>query len=134
MTRHSHLSGWGSFPASPRTRMALAYGGDNTFTTRFAPPVAGVFAPSFVRSGASFEVFFGLRYDTDSVTVLIATPFGGVAQSVNLGPLPAGGPVATLNAPNRKGNYTPRGAGEAELGRQSVVQRLTVGGRGRFGF
>ncbi|HTX07959.1 MAG TPA: hypothetical protein VME22_05070 [Solirubrobacteraceae bacterium] len=109
-------------------------GGDNTFTTRFAPPLAGVFAPSVVRAGDTFQVFFGLRYDTDSVTILLAAPYGGVVQSVNLGSLSAGRYTQTLNAPNRRGDYVLVVLAKLSCGRQSVVQRLRVDGRGRFGF
>jgi hypothetical protein len=109
-------------------------GGDNTFTTRFAPPLTGVFAPGNVRSGDQFTVFYGLRYDTDSVTILIAAPFGGVIQSVNLGPQSAGRHFQTLTAPNRRGDYVLVVLARLSCGRQSIVQRLRVGGRGRFGF
>jgi hypothetical protein len=112
----------------------VADGGDNTFTTRFAPPLSGVFAPNNVRAGDSFTVFFGLRYDTDSVTILIAAPFGGVLSSVNLGSLSAGRYAQTLTAPNRRGDYVLVVLAKMSCGRQSVVQRLRVGGRGRFGF
>jgi hypothetical protein len=112
----------------------VADGGDNTFTTRFAPPLTGVFAPYVVRAGNAFTVFFGLRYDTESVTILIAAPFGGVVQSVNLGALSAGRHAQTLTAPNRRGNYVLVVVARQSCGRQSVVQRLRVDGRGRFGF
>jgi hypothetical protein len=109
-------------------------GGDNTFTTRFAPPLTGVFAPNSVRGGDQFTVFYGLQYDTDSVTILIAAPYGGVLQAVNLGPQSAGWHFQTLTAPNQRGNYILAVVAKLSCGRQSVVQRLKVGGRGRFGF
>jgi hypothetical protein len=112
----------------------VADGGDNTFTTRYAPSLSGVFAPNSVRSGDQFRVFFGLRYDADSVTILIAAPYGGVLQSVNLGSLSAGRYSQTLTAPNRRGDYLLVVLAKGSCGRESVVQRLRVDGRGRFGF
>ncbi|MGB8874939.1 MAG: hypothetical protein WCD11_01415 [Solirubrobacteraceae bacterium] len=122
------------FQLVARNPDGVADGGDNTLTTRFASPLTGVFAPSVVRSGGNFQVFFGLRYDTESVTMLIAAPFGGVVQSVNLGPLSAGRHAATLSGPNRRGDYILVVLAKLSCGTQSVVQRLRVDGRGRFGF
>jgi hypothetical protein len=111
----------------------MADGGDRTFTTRFAPPLTGVFAPYSVSGGDAFNVFFGLRYDTDSVTMLLTTSYGGVVQSVNLGPQSAGPHFETLTAPMRRGDYFLVVVAKLSCGRQSAVQRLRVDGRGRFG-
>jgi hypothetical protein len=105
-------------------------GGDNTFTTRFAPSLAYVFAPNDVRGGDRFGVEFGLRYDTDSVTALITTPYGNVVESVNSGPLSPGWHSETLTAPSFRGNYILTVVARLGCGKQRVEQRLRVDNRG----
>ncbi|MFZ0975233.1 MAG: hypothetical protein WAN22_23600 [Solirubrobacteraceae bacterium] len=108
-----------------------ADGGDNTFMTGFAPPLTDVFAPDEVRVGDTFRVAFRIRYDTDSVNMLIAT-HGNVVESASFGPLTAGWHSETITAPSEKGNYTLVVLAKLSCGRQSVEQRLRVE-RGRFG-
>jgi hypothetical protein len=108
-------------------------GGDNTFTTRFAPPLTDVFAPSEVRGGDVFRVLFGLRYDTDSLTILIATRHGDVVESVSFGPLSAGRQSETITAPTKRGNYVLVVVAQLSCGRQHVVQPLRVDEHGKFG-
>ena len=109
-----------------------ADGGDNTFMTGFAPPLTDVFAPDEVRVGDTFRVAFRIRYDTDSVNMLIAT-HGNVVESASFGPLSAGWHSETITAPGEKGNYTLVVLAKLSCGRQSVEQRLRVEKRGRFG-
>ncbi len=110
-----------------------ADGGDNTFTTGFAPPLTDVFAPDDVSGGDTFRVEFRLRYDTDSVTMLIATRYGNVVESASFGPLSAGWHSETITAPSKRGNYILVVLAKLSCGRQSVDQRLRVKERGRFG-
>ena len=109
-----------------------ADGGDNTFMTGFAPPLTDVLAPDEVRVGDTFRVAFRIRYDTDSVNMLIAT-HGNVVESASFGPLSAGWHSETITAPSEKGNYTLVVLAKLSCGRQSVEQRLRVEKRGRFG-
>ena len=109
-----------------------ADGGDNTFTTRFAPPLTDVFAPDEVRRGDPFGVTFRIRYDTEMVTILIAA-HGNVVESASFGPLSAGWHSETITAPSAKGSYTLVVVAKLSCGRQSVEQRLRVGKHGRFG-
>jgi hypothetical protein len=102
-----------------------AEGGDNTFATSFAPPLTDVFAPDNVRSGDTFNVTFRLRYDTDSVTILIATR-GNIAESATFGTLSAGWHSETITAPSERGNYALVVLARLSCGRQSVAQQLTV--------
>ena len=111
----------------------VAYGGDNTFTTDFAPPLTDVFAPDNVNGGDSFPVVFRLRYDTDSVTILIVTKHHDVVQSASFGPLSAGWQSESMTAPTNKGDYTLVVVAGLSCGRQSVEQRLRVGGHGSDG-
>lgn len=108
-------------------------GGDNTFTTDFAPPLAGVFAPDEVRRGDTFNVDFRLRFDTDSVTILIARGFGDVVESATFPALSAGRYSEPITAPQRRGNYFLVVVAKSSCGKQVVVQRLRVGDHGRHG-
>jgi hypothetical protein len=121
------------FQLIARNSDGVADGGDNTFTTAFAPPLTNVFAPYSVSGGDTFRVNFGLRYDTDSVTLLIATNYRNVVESATFGPLSMGRHSVTLTAPRNRGNYILVVVARLSCGRQSVQQSLRVQGRGGFG-
>ena len=110
----------------------LTNGGDNWFTTGFSPPLTDLFAPNEVRAGDTFRVAFRLRYDTDSVTILIAT-HRKVEEVFSLGPLSAGWHSETITAPTRKGNYDLVVLANLSCGRQTVAQPLRVGQHGHPG-
>ncbi len=104
----------------------LADGGDNAFTTRFAPPLADMFAPGDVRAGNSFSLELKLRYDTESVTALVARTHHDTVESIDFGPLSAGRHSETITAPGKKGNYVLAVLAKLSCGEQSAEQRLRV--------
>jgi hypothetical protein len=101
-----------------------AAGGDRTFATGFAPPIAGFNAPSEVSAGEAFAVMVTLQYDADEVRISI-----GRNGTTTLGPVPAGQYVVTLRAPERGGNYILRVSARLACGRQRVFGLLRVHGQ-----
>jgi hypothetical protein len=101
-------------------------GGDQTFKTKFAPPLKDVKAPHKVKAGHKFKVKFTLRFDAKSVTILIKTKSGRVVRSVTFGPVSAGRHSVKIRAPRRKGNYILVVRAKLSCGSESVKQRLKV--------
>jgi hypothetical protein len=103
-----------------------ANGGDQKFTTKFAPPLKKVSAPGRVKAGKRFKVKFTLRFKAQSVTVLIKKKNGSVVKSVRISPASAGKHSLTLAAPRKRGNYILVVKAKLSCGTQSESQRLKV--------
>jgi hypothetical protein len=103
-----------------------ANGGDKTFTTKFAPPLSNVSAPSRVKAGHKFKVKFTLRYDAESVSILIKKRDGTIVKSVTFSPLGAGRHSVKLTAPRRRGSYILVVRAKLSCGKQTVRQQLRV--------
>ena len=104
-----------------------AAGGDNTFTTAFAPPLTNVSAPSDVRADRRFKVKFGLKYDTQRITIVIRRgKHGPVESSTSFGPLGPGRHSVTLRAPRKRGNYFLEILAKLRCGSQTYSQKLKV--------
>jgi hypothetical protein len=102
-----------------------ANGGDQKFTTAFAPPISLFSAPTRVRAGRKIKVRFDLRYAA-KVKIQIARRFGRTVVTYNYGRLPAGRYTRTIRAPGRPGSYTLSLIAKLSCGQQRNSQRLTV--------
>jgi hypothetical protein len=102
-----------------------AQGGDQKFTTGFAPPIAFVSAPGSVRAGRRFQVKFTLRYAA-KVKIEVARRFGRTVVTYNYGTLSAGRHKKTITAPFRAGNYTLAVIAKLSCGQQRDSQKLRV--------
>jgi hypothetical protein len=102
-----------------------ANGGDQKFTTAFAPPISFFGAPTRVRARRRFKVKFSLRYAA-KVKIQIARRFGGPVVTFNYGKLSAGRYDQTIRAPGRRGTYTLSVIAKLSCGQQRVTQKLIV--------
>ena len=100
-------------------------GGDQRFTTAFAPPLSHVTAPSQVKARHRFKVKFTLRFAA-KVKIVLKKKNGGTVATVNYGTLPAGRYNQSITAPRRKGNYVLTVIAKLSCGTQSVSQKLKV--------
>jgi hypothetical protein len=113
------------FQVFARNPDGSAGGGDQTFTTKFAPPLKHVSAPGSVKAGHQFKVKFTLRYAAHSVTIRIEG-HGEVLKSKTIAPVSAGKHTVTITAPRATGNYNLVVQANLKCGSQSLRKRLKV--------
>jgi hypothetical protein len=101
-------------------------GADQPFTTTFANPLTNVKVPAKVKAGKKFKVQFQLKYNAQSVKIIIKKKNGSIVQTNKFGSLRAGKYKKTLLAPTKKGDYKVEVVAKLSCGQQSVTNPLKV--------